>query len=103
MSLGLFSALRSKHMKTAYFKPVGQEVVHVGANSVDKDSYLFSEVFHMEKKVLQMSPVTVGRGYTQKYIFNPNRERNEKKIMDDVKVRDELIPGEEKEEVAKSR
>jgi BioD-like phosphotransacetylase family protein len=60
-------------------KPVGQKYVNVGDLHIDKDSYLFNEVFHCSRRIKDMSPVTIGRGYTEQYIFNPQAEtlRNE--------------------------
>lgn len=75
ISLGLYKAFREKRLKTAFLKPVGQEVVNVGESNIDKDSYLIGEVFHTGKKFKEMSPVTIGRGYTEKYISNPHKEK----------------------------
>ena len=73
VSLGLYKAFRDRNLKTAFMKPVGQEVVNIGGSNIDKDSYLIGEVFHTWKKFKEMSPVTIGRGYTEKYILNPHR------------------------------
>ncbi len=62
-------------------KPVGQETVTFGEKSVDKDSYLIGEVYHCKKRINDMSPVTVGRGYTEKYILNPQKETLQAKIL----------------------
>src|SRR3989338_4979163 len=62
-------------------KPVGQETVSFGGAPVDKDSYLIGEVYHCTKRINDMSPVTVGRGYTEKYILNPQKETLQKKIL----------------------
>ena len=47
---------------------------------MDKDSYLIGEVFRMGKNIKQMSPVTIGRGFTEKYINKPNKEQIQAKI-----------------------
>ena len=80
ISLGLYKAFREKRLKTAFLKPVGQEVVNIGESNIDKDSYLIGEIFHTGKKFKEMSPVTIGRGYTEKYILNPHREKLKIKI-----------------------
>ncbi len=82
MCLGLFKALKSRRIKTSFIKPVGQEVVNVGKVNIDKDSYLIGEVFKTSREYAKMSPVTIGRGATEKYIFNPNDEKVKKKILD---------------------
>jgi len=75
VSLGLYKAFKEKNLKTAFMKPIGQEVVNIGESNIDKDSYLIGEVFHMGKKFKEMSPVTIGRGYTEKYISNPHKNK----------------------------
>ncbi len=75
VSIGLYKALQERKIKTAFMKPVGQQYVNVGELNIDKDSYLIGEVFHCNKKLKDMSPVTIGRGYTEKYIFNPHRDQ----------------------------
>ena len=81
ISLGLYKILKERKVKTAFMKPIGQQYVHVGDWDIDKDSYLIAEVFHTKKKFKEMSPVTIGRGYTEKYIFNPHKERLEETIL----------------------
>jgi len=81
ISLGLYKILRERKIKTAFMKPIGQQYVHVGDLDIDKDSYLIAEVFHTRKKFQEMSPVTIGRGYTEKYIFSPHKERLEATIL----------------------
>jgi uncharacterized protein len=75
VSLGLYRALTERKLRTAFMKPVGQQVVNIGETSVDKDTYLIGEVFRCHKKMKQMSPVTIGRGYTEEYIFNPHKDK----------------------------
>lgn len=75
ISLGLYNALRKKKLKTAFLKPVGQQVVNVGDAQIDKDSYLMGKVFHSSRHFKEMSPVTIGRGYTERYIFHPHKAR----------------------------
>ncbi len=81
VSLGLYQAFKEKNLKAAFMKPVGQEVVNVGEYNIDKDSYLMAEVFKCGKKYREMSPVTIGRGFTEQYIFNPRKEKLRKDIQ----------------------
>ena len=80
MSLGLYKALKDRKYKITFLKPIGQEVVSVGDVKLDKDSYLFGEVFRMGKNLKEMSPITIGRGFTEKYIAHPHKEQITHKI-----------------------
>ena len=75
ISLGLYKALRDRRINTAFLKPVGQQVVRVKNRVIDKDSYLIGKVFHLDKKLKDMSPITIGRGYTEEYILNPHKDK----------------------------
>lgn len=75
ISLGLYQAFKELKFKTAFMKPVGQQVVAVGKVNIDKDSYLLGNVYHLRKYLKNMSPVTIPRGFTEKYISNPQRNR----------------------------
>ncbi|HBR14124.1 MAG TPA: hypothetical protein DD723_01085 [Candidatus Omnitrophica bacterium] len=75
VSLGLYSVFKEKKIKTAFMKPIGQQYVHVGEYDIDKDSYLIGNVFHCGRNFKEMSPVTIGRGYTEKYILHPHRDK----------------------------
>ncbi|VAW14387.1 Phosphate acetyltransferase [hydrothermal vent metagenome] len=86
ISLGLYKALQERKVRTTFMKPVGQEYVHVGDLNIDKDSYLIGNVFRSKKRFKAMSPVTIGRGYTEKYIFNPCKAKLKKKIEDAFKL-----------------
>ena len=80
-SLGLYKLFRERQLKTAFMKPVGQQTVDVHGQDVDKDSYLMGEVYRCREELKDMSPVTVGRGYTEQYIFNPNKEELRDRIL----------------------
>lgn len=80
ISLGLYKALRDRQLKTAFMKPIGQQVVPVGDVNIDKDSYLIGQVFRCVRQLKEMSPVTIGRGYTEKYILNPHQAELKDKI-----------------------
>ncbi len=80
ISLGLYKALREHGLKTTFMKPIGQQVVSVGEYLVDKDAYLIGKIFHSDKKFKEMSPVTIGRGFTEQYIFNPQKDMLQESI-----------------------
>jgi len=84
--LGLHKILQEKGVKTAYMKPVGQQVIKVGNLSIDKDSYLMGHVFHRGRKMGPMNPVSIGRGFTEQYIFQPNKMDLQKSIEKAFKV-----------------
>jgi BioD-like phosphotransacetylase family protein len=81
LSLGLFKNFQERKLRTAFMKPVGQETVTYEEKAIDKDTYLIGEVYHCKKHIKEMSPVTVGRGYTQKYIQHPTKDELQAKIL----------------------
>ena len=81
MALGLYKVFKDLRLKPTFMKPVGQQVVTMGDHDIDKDSYLIREVYHLRKKALEMSPVTIGRGYTEKYINSPQKDVLHKRIL----------------------
>ena len=81
IALGLYRAFKDRGFKTAFMKPIGQKIVTVRRQSVDKDSYLIGEVYHCWKKFKAMSPVTIGRGFTEEYIFNPTQDILQRQIL----------------------
>lgn len=81
MALGLYKVFKERKLKTAFMKPVGQQYVHVGEFDIDKDSYLIGEIYHFRKNIKNMSPITIGRGFTEKYIFEPKNEELRTRIL----------------------
>jgi BioD-like phosphotransacetylase family protein len=81
VALGLFKSFQEHKIKTTFMKPVGQETVTYEEKSIDKDTYLMGEVYHCKKYIKDMSPITVGRGYTEKYILNPEKQHLQDKIL----------------------
>jgi BioD-like phosphotransacetylase family protein len=80
VSIGLYQAFKERNLRTAFIKPVGQQYVHVGEMHIDKDSYLMGEVFHCARSFKDMSPITIGKGFTEKYILEPHREKLQESI-----------------------
>ena len=81
ISLGLFKNFQERKLRTAFMKPVGQETVTYEEKAIDKDTYLMGEVYHCKKHIKDMSPVTVGKGYTEKYINNPQKDELQSRIL----------------------
>jgi BioD-like phosphotransacetylase family protein len=74
VSLGLYSALKNHRLKISFMKPIGQKFVSERNLKIDKDSYLIGKVFRCDRQFKAMSPVTIGRGYTEQYIFHPRKD-----------------------------
>ncbi len=74
IALGLYKIFREKKLRAAFMKPVGQKVVTVKDKQVDKDSYLIGEVYHCWQRFKEMSPITLERGFTERYIFHPHKD-----------------------------
>ena len=95
ISLGLYRTFQERKFKTIFMKPVGQQTVDVHGQDVDKDSYLIGEVYRCQEKIKWMSPVTVGRGFTEKYIFDPQpdllRQRIEQCFQSLTRGKDAII------------
>jgi len=95
VALGLFKSFQEHKIKTTFMKPVGQETVKYGERPIDKDTYLIGEVYHCRKHINDMSPVTVGRGYTESYILNPQKDVLQQQIKNSfqrlVKGKDAII------------
>ena len=81
IALGLFKDFQERKIKTSFMKPVGQETVTYEEKSIDKDTYLIGEVYHCKKHIKEMSPITVGHGYTEKYILEPQKQQLRDKIL----------------------
>jgi BioD-like phosphotransacetylase family protein len=81
LSLGLFKNFQERKIKTAFMKPVGQETITYEEKAIDKDTYLIGEVYHCMKHIKDMSPITMGRGYTEKYILEPQKQQLQDKIF----------------------
>ena len=85
MALGLYKVFKERKLKTAFMKPVGQQFVHVGEHDIDKDSYLIGEIYRFRKNIKNMSPITIGRGFTEKYVFEPRNDDLRTKILQSFK------------------
>jgi len=85
-ALGLYKSIRERGLKAAFMKPVGQQFVMTNRLRIDKDSYLIGEIYHCWQNFKAMSPVIVPRGFTEKYIFHPQRNKLRKQIMKSYKL-----------------
>lgn len=78
---GLIQTLRQQGYDPGYTKPVGQRYIEYKGMNIDEDAVLAYEVFGYEDNPGDMSPVAIERGFTQKFIFNPDVAPLEKKIV----------------------
>ncbi|MFH1360643.1 MAG: AAA family ATPase [Candidatus Omnitrophota bacterium] len=82
IALGLYKLFVEHGIKTSFIKPIGQKYVMVHHQAIDKDSYLINAVYHCGRHLKEMSPVTIGRGFTEKYIFHPSNKKLRQQIME---------------------
>jgi len=68
VSLGLISVLKDHYEKIGFIKPVGQRYLLESGYKVDEDSVLMNRIFDFGIPLQDMSPIAVGRGYTEQYI-----------------------------------
>ncbi len=85
ISLGLMHTLMQRGLKPGYMKPVGQHYLRYKDKNIDEDAVLFHQVFEMHDAPYNLSPIAIERGFTRKFIFNPNVEPLEKEILNCVK------------------
>ncbi len=96
-SLGLYALFRSRGLRVGFIKPVGQRVIKRDGTTADEDAVLFQHVFDNRDSLADMSPVTIPRGFTRKYVFNRDREGTFAKIdaaMEHVDAHSDVVSGE---------
>ncbi|MDD4979645.1 MAG: AAA family ATPase [Candidatus Omnitrophica bacterium] len=83
VALGLISNLQKHFKKIGFIKPVGQRYLEEDGLKVDEDSILIEEslkLYGIKAKLKDMSPVAVEKGFTEKYIANPERKNITRQI-----------------------
>ncbi|MEN8127968.1 MAG: dethiobiotin synthase, partial [Planctomycetota bacterium] len=81
VSLGLMQLLQAKGLNPGYCKPVGQHYVRYHEKNIDEDGVLIHQVFHMDDEPYYLSPIAIERGFTRKFINNPDVKPMEKEII----------------------
>lgn len=81
-SMGLFFKLVQKKIKAGFIKPIGQRYIEVGDVKVDEDSYLLNQVYETKCKLKDMNPIAVPRGFTERYIDQPNKKTIKESVLD---------------------
>ena len=74
-SLGLYTLFRSRGLKVGFIKPVGQRVIKRDGTTADEDAVLMQHIFQGGLSLADMSPVTIPRGYTKRYVFAREKQR----------------------------
>jgi phosphate acetyltransferase len=74
LSLGLMAMLKKRFKNIGFIKPIGQRYLVEQGYNIDEDSYLIEEIFGIKSNLKDMSPVAIEKGFTQKYIENPDRK-----------------------------
>ena len=81
VSLGLMQVLHDKGLNPGYCKPVGQHYVRYHDKNIDEDGVLFHQVFNLPDEPYFLSPIAIERGFTRKFINNPDVKPLEKEII----------------------
>ncbi|MHC4926260.1 MAG: phosphotransacetylase family protein [Planctomycetota bacterium] len=88
VSVGLMQVLQAQGLNPGYCKPVGQHYVRYQEKNIDEDGVLMHQIFNLTDEPYYLSPIAIERGFTTKFINEPNVEPLEKEI---VRCHDELL------------
>lgn len=75
--LGLMCNLKDRFKKVGFIKPIGQRYLEEEGVKVDEDSVLIEKVAgirQLKGGIKDMSPIAVERGFTEKYIDQPQKK-----------------------------
>ncbi len=73
--LGLLQVLREKYSPVGFIKPVGQHYVEQEGVRVDEDVVLMRNVCRTNSYLKDMNPITVEKGFTERYIQEGGLEK----------------------------
>ena len=85
VTLGLFAEMQRRGIMPGYIKPVGQRWSEVDGVRADEDAFLLRKVLESSEDVKVMSPVTVPRGFVDRYIMDPDQEGVREKVCKALK------------------
>lgn len=88
VTLGLMQLLQEQGFNPGYCKPVGQHYVRYHEKNIDEDGVLIHQVFHLDDEPYFLSPIAIEKGFTQRFINNPDVKPMEKEI---IRCHDELL------------
>jgi len=75
--LGLLQILRERYPKVGFMKPVGQHYVEQEGVKVDEDVILMRDVCGVNNNLKDMNPITVTKGFTERYLRQGGLELDE--------------------------
>lgn len=81
LSLGLLHALGKKVKTIGYMKPVGQQYLVVEGNKIDKDVVLMSRIYGLKDTLVDMSPIAIPAGFTERYIKHPRKKSLHSRVI----------------------
>jgi len=77
VALGLIFNLKDNFKEIGFIKPIGQRYLEEEGFKIDEDSVLIERVCELcgvKYGLKDMSPVAVDKGFTERYIENPNKK-----------------------------
>jgi BioD-like phosphotransacetylase family protein len=80
VSLGLICNFQKIFKKVGFIKPIGQRYLEEEGLKIDEDSWLIEEVCGIKCGLKDMSPIAVEKGFTERYIAQPEKESITKQI-----------------------
>lgn len=78
---GLIQLLRHQGRNPGYIKPVGQRYIQYKGSNVDEDAVLMHKAFGFKDNPSDMSPIAIAKGFTAKFINNPDVSPLENRIL----------------------
>lgn len=85
VSLGLIANLKNRFKEVAFIKPIGQRYLEEEGLKIDEDSLLIEETCNINRRLKDMSPIAVEKGFTEKYIMQPDQDNITGQIKDSFK------------------
>ena len=72
-SVGLFAMMRERGLAVHFIKPIGQRYLVRDDVKADEDAILIRDYFGQAGTLADMSPVTIPRGFTERYVYERDR------------------------------
>ena len=82
VSMGLIFNFKERFKNIGFIKPIGQRYLEEDGQKIDEDSILIEDVCRIKCGIKDMSPIAVEKGFTEKYILNPNKESIDTQIQE---------------------
>ncbi|MCM8797041.1 MAG: AAA family ATPase [Candidatus Omnitrophica bacterium] len=82
VALGLVRNFQESFRKVGFIKPIGQRYLEEEGLKIDEDSILIEEVCGIKCGLKDMSPIAVEKGFTERYISQPDKKSITQQIKD---------------------